>query len=423
MTFEKNLAFEFLGDIAFERSGGTPAEDRVVKLICGAVRRAGAVPKVETFTIHTFTKGTAGLEILAPYKKQYEAKPMALTGSFPKGGKVLPLAYIQAIGPAALEDVKGKALYGYNICKTEHFKDMRSAGVMALVNIFEAGKMLRYQRFGERAVKRFGRIPTIAIPFEAGMEMVQKNASKARITLEQGEKKALSKNVIAVIPGTSPNVREEIIVCGHHDSVPDSPGANDNGGGAAIMVALLKHFVKNPTRRALRFIWFGSEEHGLLGSQAYVRAHEKEMERVKMVVNMDGAGRLVDCNYVVTTGQDDLRHFVDIIGKERGLDLRVTEGAFGSDGVPFTWHEIPCINITRGADSNIFVHTLNDNFKTCGADGLAPNGELALEIIQRLGNARQFPFKRGFNETVRKNLKDSYDRMLLSRREMPKWCR
>ena len=371
MPFDKHLACDFLKGIAFERLGGTPQEDKTVKLICGAVRQVGAVPKLETFGIQTFAKGTAGLEILSPYRKKYDAKPVALTGSFPRGGKTLELVYVEAMSPPALHNAKGKAVFGYGILGHEQMELARKTGVAAVLNISEFGVKLRYRCAGDRAVAKFGRTPTIVIPYEAGMEMVRKKASKARITLDQAERKARSKNVIAVVKGTCPNNREEIVICGHHDSVPDSPGANDNGGGCAIMVALLKYFVKHPTRRALRFVWFGSEEQGLLGSRAYVKAHEKELENIKMVVNIDGAGRLVDSSYAVTIGQDDLRHFVDIIGKERGMNLRVTEGVFGSDGIPFTWNEIPSINITRGADVNLFVHTDNDDFKWSGADGLA----------------------------------------------------
>lgn len=83
----------------------------------------------------------------------------------------------------------------------------------------------------------------------------------------------------------------------------------------------------------------------------------------------------------------------------------VKEEAFSSDNIPFSWHDIPSIGITGGADYNLFGHTTNDAFQWCGSEGLEPSGEIALEIIRRLGNARIFPFQRGFNETASKSLK------------------
>jgi hypothetical protein len=291
------------------------------------------------------------------------------------------------------------------------------------VNIHEFGADLRYRYLGDRLLRRVGRLPSISIPYEAGVEMVRHQAAEARIRLEQGERKALSKNVVVTLPGTCPQAGEQIVICAHHDSVPDSRGANDNAGSVAIMVALLAHFVKHPTRRTLHFIWFGGEEQGFLGSQAYVQAHSKELGNIGMVVNLDGAGRLVDSSYVVILGRSDLKRYVSRLASDLNLGMRVDEGTFGSDNIPFSWHEIPSINITRGSDYNLFVHTKNDEFKWAGADGLAPNGTLAMEIIRRLGDVRRFPFKRGFSRTMQKRLRRFYEGMLLTPEEMPAWCK
>ena len=423
MSFDKELAYDFLKSISFERLGGTPEENKTIRLICRAVKKAGVVPAIERFPIQTFTRGNASVEVLAPYRKLYRAKPVARTGRFPKGGKVLPLVHLGAMSPAALGNAKGKAIYGYGLWGKEAFKALENTRAAAVLNIFDFGRKLPYRFLHDRALKRLGRIPMLTLPYEAGLEMQQRNALKARIVLNQGERKAWGKNVIAVVKGTCPDAREEILVCGHHDSVPDSPGAHDNGGGAAILAALVDHFAQAPTRRTLRFIWFGGEEQGLLGSQAYVKAHARELKDVGIVINIDGAGRVIDSNNVVTTGHDDLKHFVDLIIKERGMNLRVDGAAFPSDSIPFSWHEIPSINLTAGSDRNLFAHTGNDDSKWCGPDGLAPNGEIGLEIIRRLGDALTFPFTHGFNETVQKSLKSYYESLMMSRKEMPLWCR
>lgn len=422
MQFDKKLAGDFLAAITFERLGGTPAENKAVQLIRAAVQRAGAVARVECFSIRTFTKGTAALEILAPYQKQYSAKPVAMTGHFPIGGKKLPLLYVGMKNLATMRAMRGKAIYGYGLVCNEQLALIKKHDVAAILNIADFGRALRYGCFGAPQRKQFGRTPIITIPYEAGLEMAQRHASLGQISLNQGERQALSKNVIVTVKGSCPAINEEIVICAHHDSVPDSPGANDNGGGCAIMIALLKHFVKNPTRRALRFIWFGSEEQGLLGSQAYVKAHARELARVKMVINIDGAGRVLAPNYAIVTGPDGLKTFVETIGKRRGMKYPVTEGVLSSDGIPFSLHKIPSINITGGSDHNLFVHTANDQLKWCGADGLAPSGAIALAIIRQLGNARSFPYERGFNKTVCGALQNYYKNVLLLKdNAMPAW--
>ena len=163
----------------------------------------------------------------------------------------------------------------------------------------------------------------------------------------------------------------------------------------ATILTLLEHFVRNPARRSLRFAWFGGEEHGMVGSLAYAKAHRREMGNVKLVVNVDGAGRLLSSSYAVVHGTGGLRRFVADIAGERGLNFRAVEEGFRSDNLAFAQHGIPSVNISRGGYANLFAHTRNDDIKWSAPDGLLPGGEMALEIVRRLGDAPRFPFKSG----------------------------
>ncbi|HVL67434.1 MAG TPA: M20/M25/M40 family metallo-hydrolase [Vicinamibacterales bacterium] len=83
-------------------------------------------------------------------------------------------------------------------------------------------------------------------------------------------------NTLAEIPGTDPQLKEEVVLIGAHlDSLAASPGATDNAtGSAAVMEAMriLKAVGVRP-RRTIRVALWGGEEQGLLGARAYVRAH------------------------------------------------------------------------------------------------------------------------------------------------------
>jgi hypothetical protein len=95
-------------------------------------------------------------------------------------------------------------------------------------------------------------------------------------------------NVVADIPGAD-LPHEYVIVGAHLDSTPTGLGATDNGTGvAAVMEAarILAEAGVQP-RRTIRFILFGGEEVGLIGSRGYLEAHPEIASRTSAVYNMD----------------------------------------------------------------------------------------------------------------------------------------
>lgn len=83
-------------------------------------------------------------------------------------------------------------------------------------------------------------------------------------------------NVIAEIPGTDKNLKDQLVMIGAHlDSWQGSTGATDNAAGSAVMmevVRILKTVGVNP-RRTIRIALWGGEETGKHGSTNYVKNH------------------------------------------------------------------------------------------------------------------------------------------------------
>lgn len=75
-------------------------------------------------------------------------------------------------------------------------------------------------------------------------------------------------NVLAERKGTDPNLKS-ILVGAHFDTVPDSPGADDNASGVAVVLEMARLVAQRTTPRTIRFAFFDGEERGLLGSRAY----------------------------------------------------------------------------------------------------------------------------------------------------------
>jgi len=80
-------------------------------------------------------------------------------------------------------------------------------------------------------------------------------------------------NVIAEIPGTDPDLKDEIVMLGaHFDSWHAATGATDNASGSVVMMEvmrILKAIGAEP-RRTIRIALWDGEEQGLNGSREYV---------------------------------------------------------------------------------------------------------------------------------------------------------
>ena len=89
--------------------------------------------------------------------------------------------------------------------------------------------------------------------------------------------------------------------------------AHDNGAGAATIMELARHFAQNPPRRTLRFIWFGAEEMGLMGSWAHVEKQKERTNNYIFMVNVDVAGGIIGNNSASVMGSDKLVSYLDAV--------------------------------------------------------------------------------------------------------------
>lgn len=131
---------------------------------------------------------------------------------------------------------------------------------------------------------------------------------KLSFTVNVVRKEAPSFNVIGILPGSDPKLKDEAVVIGaHYDhlgrggegSLAARPGeihhgADDNASGVAGMLELARIMSsQNPKpRRTVVFIAFGGEEEGLIGSNYYVNHPAFPIANTVAMINMDMIGRL-----------------------------------------------------------------------------------------------------------------------------------
>lgn len=73
-------------------------------------------------------------------------------------------------------------------------------------------------------------------------------------------------NVQAKLPGKNPE-SPVILIGAHYDSVPDSPGADDNASAVAALLEIARMLSENPPAGPVILMGFALEEYGFVGSQ------------------------------------------------------------------------------------------------------------------------------------------------------------
>ncbi len=123
--------------------------------------------------------------------------------------------------------------------------------------------------------------------------------TKAKVvTTTHYQKEAKTMNVVALLEGSDPQLKNEYIVIGAHlDHVGSQagllfPGANDNASGSAGVLEIAKAFVsdKVKSKRSLIFVLFASEEQGLFGSKHFVENLKVPKEKIVAMFNLDCIG-------------------------------------------------------------------------------------------------------------------------------------
>ncbi len=151
-------------------------------------------------------------------------------------------------------------------------------------------------RIGERHLGKPEALESAAFWLESTLGGGNIGYSVERHVFEAGGKEV--RNLIAELPGRKH--RSEIVVVGaHYDTVPGSPGANDNGSGVAALVALARAFAGDPQGRTVRFVAFVNEEPPhfqteTMGSLVYAKRCQARGETIAAMLCLDTVGCYFD---------------------------------------------------------------------------------------------------------------------------------
>jgi aminopeptidase YwaD len=409
MDVSAHRAFSLLKELAYERLSGSQAEKDAAQRLLAECRAAGVEANIEEFTVACGNVGKARLVVTEPYVKEYEVTGYERALSTPEGGLDAEFYYAENLLPAHLQNISGKIVMMNGYMRRVDYEKLQKGGAAAILTF--SGSILDRRSESDCDIRKLREIITEPHGFATALnlraadaaEIVRRGAKKMHIELESECLDGVSQNVCAVIEGTERP--DEIISFGaHYDSVHFSTGVYDNMSGSVIIMEIMKYFAAHRPARTMKFNWYGSEEQGLLGSKAWVKAHKDELDKHVIMINVDVAAATLGQNAAMVIGTDASVGYVDSLMREMGVPCDVKLDIYSSDCIPFADNGVPSVNFCRfGAQGAGFIHDRRDNLKSNFIDEKSLNITLrqTLDFARRIDGAKVFPMTREIADEVK----------------------
>jgi Zn-dependent M28 family amino/carboxypeptidase len=260
--------------------------------------------------------------------------------------------------------------------------------------------------------------------------------AKATFTVDNTLRNVDSRNVLALLPGSDPKLRNEyLIYTAHWDHLGRDPklkgdqiynGAADNAAGTAVLLELAQVFKALPPaqqpKRSVLFLSVTAEEKGLLGSRYYAQNPLYPLTQTVANINMDGANQFGPTSDMETVGFG--ASTIDDIGiavakaqgrimkpeghPERGSYYRSDHFEFAKVGVPSYYPKPGKHFIGKPDDYGEKVvadyiahdyHQVTDEVKPEWTfEGAAQDTEFLMQVGLRIANDAKWPEWRPGNE-------------------------
>ena len=300
--------FAKLCDEIGPRWATTEAESKTVDYISGQMKRQGlSNVHLEEFDYETWDPGRSTAQVQGETVLEIDSMPLLFSPPTEVTARLVDAGFgTDHEIDKVRESLPGTVVIvdaGYEpFTEPSPFADrlraLSNAGTVAAVVVNAVGGRFLSYASGNDWVD--GDIPT-AMPMPAVLTSREDGARLRRSLSQEIQLKlnvatsfrmGTSANTVADIPGEKwPD--EHIILCAHHDTIPDAPGANDDTSGVNVVLEVarvlsdLRNELGVSPGRTLRFVTFGAEEQMLQGSRAYVKRHFGDEELPHLVVNLD----------------------------------------------------------------------------------------------------------------------------------------
>ena len=405
---DQNQIMQIFEDTAYVRMGGSAEELRAAEYLKAKCAEFGCEATIEAFEVQMATMQKA---VLTVDGKQIVCKGYLNAGSWDVEA---PFYYLRSTDPYALSQCKGKIVMVDGYMGHWMYQDIRENGAVGFISYDGNANYADHdidQRELRATVSNGNKLPGVNINAKDAIELIKNGAKTAKIVLEQEEYTVHSHNVVLDLPG---QIDEYIVLTAHYDSTSLSQGAYDNMSGSVGILAVAEHFAKNPHRYGLRFVWCGSEERGLLGAKAYCRAHEEDLAKVALNINLDMIGCIMGRFIACCTTEEALTHYITYMGNELGFSVATRQEVYSSDSTPFADKGVPALSFARIAPQNTAtIHNSYDTMAVMSGQQMLEDIGFITAFTDRMANAVRCPVDRKIPD----NMKDKLDIYLCRKRD------
>lgn len=413
-ALDDTLAWEIVEGLTTEVGPRLAATDGEARGRAWAVERLKALGfanvRIETFDMPVWKRGVETAAVVAPFPQPLTIAALGNSGATPAGGVTAPVVGFD--GLEALRAAPAAAVRGRIVFVTHQMAAQQDGGSYGRIGgIRREGPALAAakgavaivirsigtdsHRLPHTGVTSFpaGTAPipaaALSVPDAEQLSRILKRGRPVTLHLEIGAGMAgtaQSGNVIAEVPGRDPKAGI-VLVGGHLDSWDQGTGAVDDGAGLAITTAAAKRIMAaGRPLRTIRVVWFGAEEVGGYGGDAYARAHAGE--RHVLAAESDfGADRIWAFRATAAAEKKPLVARVSALLAPLGISTYGDRAHGGTDVAPIAATGVPVIDL--GQDGTRYFdlhHTADDTLDKIDPAQLRQNVAAWTAVLAVLAN-------------------------------------
>ena len=394
------------------RAAGTPGEARARDWAVAKLKSLGFHNvHVEDYRMPVWVRGAETAEIVSPFPQKLHVTALGGSGATPPEGitaQIVGFETLDALRAAPDGSLKGKIAFISHAMETTqdgsgygNYGGARFVGPSVAASKGAVATVIRsvgtdYHRNPHTGLTTFAEGVT---PIPAGALSIPDAENLARM-LERSDEVTMrliltprslqnqpSGNVVAEVPGSDPEAGI-VVIGGHLDSWDLATGAVDNAAGVAITAAAAKRIMDaGQPRRTIRVVWFGSEEVGGFGSDAYFEAHKNE--NIVLVGESDfGAGEVWRMQTSLAESNKDLGDRVARILAPLGITRGRGKANAGADLSEFAQAGVAAIDLNQdGTRYFDYHHTPDDTLDKIDPEELRQNVAAWTAMLSVVANA------------------------------------